>query len=62
MKDVVLRYNKNLFNYEKEEENYYKKVRVNNFWGNNYVEYKSGKSNKQLQLFFFQKMIMMKSV
>ena len=49
MKDVVLRYNKNLFNYEKEEENYYKKVRVNNFWGNNYVEYKSnGDKNKIL--------------
>ena len=26
--------------YEKEEENYYKPVRINNFWINNYIEYK----------------------
>ena len=24
-----------------EEENYFKPVRVNNFWSNNYIEYKS---------------------
>ena len=27
--------------YQKEEENYYKPVKVNNFWSNNYLEYKS---------------------
>ena len=26
---------------KKKEENYYKPVRVNNFWNNNYIEYKS---------------------
>ena len=26
---------------EKEEENYYKPIRVNNFWSNNYIEYKT---------------------
>ena len=36
---------KNLFEYEKEEENYYKAVRANNFWSNNYIEHKSN-SNK----------------
>ena len=35
-KDIVLRNITNLFEYEKEEENYYKPVRVNNFWSNNY--------------------------
>ena len=29
---------KNHFEHEKEEENYYKPVRVNNFWSNNYIE------------------------
>ena len=32
---------KTLSEYEKEEKNYYKPVRVSNFWSNNYVEYKS---------------------
>ena len=31
IKDIVLRNIKNLFEYEKEEENHYKPVRVNNF-------------------------------
>ena len=31
---------KNLFEHE-EEENYYKPVRVSNFWNNNYIEYKT---------------------
>ena len=31
---------KNLFKHE-EEENYYKPVRVSNFWSNNYIEYES---------------------
>ena len=34
---------------QKEEENYYKPVRVSNFWSNNYIEYKSnGDRNKIL--------------
>ena len=35
----MLRDNKNLF--EQEEENYYKLVRVNSFWSNNYIEYEN---------------------
>ena len=35
IKDTVLRNIKNLLEYEKEEENYYKPVRVNTFWNNN---------------------------
>ena len=31
IKDMVLRNITNLFTYEKEEENYYKPVRINNF-------------------------------
>ena len=34
---------------KKEEENYYKLLRVDNFWSNNYVEYESnGDRNKTL--------------
>ena len=40
IKDIVLRNTKNLFEHEKEE-NYYKTIRVNNLWSNNYIEYKS---------------------
>ena len=40
IKDKILRYIKNLFEHEKEE-NYHKPVRVNYFWSNNYNEYKS---------------------
>ena len=36
---------KNLFEYEKQEQNYYKTVRVNNIWSNNYIEHKIN-SNK----------------
>ena len=36
----MLRDIKDLFEYE-EEENYYKPLRVSNFWSNNYIEYKS---------------------
>ena len=36
----ILRVIKNLFEHE-EKENYYKPVRVTNFWSNNYSEYKS---------------------
>ena len=42
-----MRYFLNLF--EHEEENYYKPVRVSNFWNNNYIEYESkGDRNKIL--------------
>ena len=37
-KDIILRDIINLFE-NKEKENYYKIVRVNNFWSDNYVEY-----------------------
>ena len=47
----MLRNNENLFEYEKEEENYYKPVRVNNFWSNNYIEYRSNSDkNKMLSV------------
>ena len=50
VKDIVLRNVKNLFEFEKEE-NYYKPVRVNNFWSNNYIEYKSkGDKNRILSI------------
>ena len=39
IKDRILRDIKNLSEYEKVEENYYKPVGVNNFWNNNYIEY-----------------------
>ena len=38
IKDIILRDIINLFE-NKEKENYYKIVRVNNFWSDNYVEY-----------------------
>ena len=51
IKDIVLRNIKNLFEYEKEEETYYKTVRVNIFWSNNYIEYKSNSDrNKSLSV------------
>ena len=51
IKDLILRNIKNLLEYENEEENYYKPVRVNNFWSNNYIEYKSnGDKNKILSV------------
>ena len=39
IKDRILGGFKNIF--EHEEENYYKLVRVNNFWSNNHIEYES---------------------
>ena len=51
IKDIVLRNIKNPFENEKEEQNYYKPLRVNknNFQTNNYIEYKSnGDKNKLL--------------
>ena len=48
IKDRTLRDIKNFFEYE-EEENYYKAVRVSNFWSNNYIEFESnGDRNKKL--------------
>ena len=41
IKDIVTGNIKKLYKYEKEEDNYYKPVKVNNFWSNNYIEYKS---------------------
>ena len=35
-----------LFEHE-EEENYYKPVRVSNFWSNNYIEYESSGDRKK---------------
>ena len=47
IKGRILRNIKKLFQQEKEEENYYKPVRVSNFWSNNYSEYESnGDRNK----------------
>ena len=49
--NIVLRNIKNLSEREKEEENYYKPVRENNFQSNNYIEYKSnGDKNKILSV------------
>ena len=49
MKDRMLSNIKNLF--EHEEENYYKPVRVNNFWSNNYNEFESNDDrNKTLSV------------
>ena len=40
-----------LFEHEKEEENYYKPVRISNFWSNSYVEYESNSDkNKTLSV------------
>ena len=51
IKDRILRNIKNSFEYEKEEENYCKPVRVNNFCSNNYMQYKSnGYKNKALSV------------
>ena len=45
---MVLRNIKNLFEFEKEEENYYKPVRANNIWSNNYIEYESGDDKNKI--------------
>ena len=48
IKDRVIRNIRNLFEHE-EEENFYKSVKVGNFWNNNYIEYESnGDRNKTL--------------
>ena len=46
IKDRILRDIKNLF--EHEEENYYKLVRVNNFWIKSYIEYKSNDDRNKI--------------
>ena len=48
IKDIALRNIKNLFEYGKEEENYYKPVRVNHFWSNNYIQYKSNSDKNRI--------------
>ena len=49
MKDKIIRDIKNLFKLE--EENYYKPVRVGNFWSSNYIEYDSNSNrNKTLSV------------
>ena len=51
IKERILRDIKNLFEHEEGEENYYKPVRVSNFWSNIYIEYESnGDRNKTLSL------------
>ena len=50
MKDKVLKNIKNLFEYEKQKENYYKPVREKSFWKNSYIEYKSNRDNNNYQL------------
>ena len=47
--DRTISYIGNLFEYE--EENYYKPVRINNFWSNNYIEFESNSDkNKTLSV------------
>ena len=41
MRDIALSNTKSFFEFETEEENDHKPVRVNNFWSNDYIEYKS---------------------
>ena len=51
IKDRILRDIQNLFEHEKEEENYYKPVRESNFWSKNYIEYESNiDRNKKLSV------------
>ena len=48
IKDRIIRDIKTLF---KQEEDYYKPVRVSNLWNNNYIEYESnGDKNKNLSI------------
>ena len=50
IKDRIIRDIKKLFEHE-EEENYYKPVRVSNFWSNNYIEFENnGDRNKPLSV------------
>ena len=48
IKDRVLRDIKHIFEHE-EEENYYKPVKINNYWSNSYIEFESyGDINKKI--------------
>ena len=49
IKDIAFRNIKNLFEYEKGEESYYKPVRVNNFWSNNYIEHKCNSDKNKIR-------------
>ena len=46
--EIILRNTKNLFEYEKEKENYYKPTGVNNFWSSNYIDYKSNSDENRI--------------
>ena len=47
----VLRGIENISEHEEEKENYYKPVRVSNFWSNNYIKYESNSDrNKTLSV------------
>ena len=51
IKDRILTNIRDLFEHKEEEENYYKPVRVSNFWSNNYAEYESSSDkNKTLSV------------
>ena len=41
IKDKILWNIDNLFDHQRHKENYYKPVRISNFWNNNYIEYES---------------------
>ena len=47
IKYIILRNIKNFFEYEKEE-NWYKPVRVNNFWNNSYIKYKGNSDENKI--------------
>ena len=47
IKDRILRDIKNLFQHKEREENYYKPVRVSNFWSNNYIDYENSGDRKK---------------
>ena len=45
IKDRIIRDNRKFFEHEKED--FYKSVRVGNFWTNNYIEYESNDDRKK---------------
>ena len=47
IKDRIIRDIENLFEHE-EEENYYKQVRIGNFWSNDYIEYESNSDRNKI--------------
>ena len=48
IKDIVHKNIKYLLGYEKEEENYYESIRVNNFWNNDQIECKSNSDKNKI--------------